>query len=80
MTTPIKNPTTVLAVLDLKKDPWPQSWKMMNSLIKNSEANAHKAKVSGQEIDIVKYIATHKPIKGIPELISCQIAFPSEGF
>jgi hypothetical protein len=52
----------------------------MNSLIRNRDANAHKPKVNGHEIDIVKYITTQSPMKGPPELVSCQIALGNEGF
>jgi len=45
-----------LATLDLKKEPWPQSWKMMKTRTSSPPARTANASVSHHETSRVKYI------------------------
>jgi hypothetical protein len=54
--TPEANPTMSLATLDLKKEPWPQSWKMMKTRTSSPPARTANASVSHHETSRVKYI------------------------
>jgi hypothetical protein len=42
---PVKIPTIVFNRFDLKKEPWPQSWKIMNIRIINPAAKTESNKV-----------------------------------
>ena len=50
---PAIKPTVLLALFDLKKEPCPQSWKIMKTRTRKSAANAANPKVSGHENETV---------------------------
>src|SRR4051812_43407136 len=53
---------------------------MMNARTRMAPAIIASGIVSHHEIDMVKYITTHRPIKGTKVLRSCQTARGTEGF
>ena len=76
---PAMKPIVWLAAFDLKKEPCPQSWKIIKTRTKNRPARAAKPIVSGQDFSTVKYKITQIATKGPIELMICQTLFFREG-
>src|SRR5690242_20337296 len=72
-------PRTSLALRDLKNEPWPQSCWMMKMRTRNPAARTARPMVSHQEMDRVKYIATHSSTYGPKESTICQMLRQSVG-
>lgn len=73
-------PTILLALFLTKKDLCPQSWKMMNILIKNPAATIESSKVIQYEYSRLLYIRYHINRYGKTELQICQILFFRSGW
>jgi hypothetical protein len=67
-------PTIRLARCELKNEPCPQSWKMMNRRTWNPAASAAAGTTSHQEIEASQGMATHNATYGSSVLTSCQPA------
>lgn len=76
---PAMKPIVWLAAFDLKKEPCPQSWKIIKTRTKNRPARAAKPRVSGQDFSTVKYKSIQIATKGPIELMICHTLFLREG-
>ena len=65
-------PTRVFIRLDLKNDPWPQSWNTMKVLTRNPAAGTVSARVSQYEICSDQIIRTHISRYAPKEVITCH--------
>jgi hypothetical protein len=74
------DPTILLAFFDLKKEPWPQSWKMIKIRTRKPAARIHKGII--YQIDIFRTwtITIQSKIYGTNELMICQILRESFGW
>src|SRR5262245_22247724 len=73
------NPTMEFADRELKKEPCPQSWKMMKTRTRNAPARTASGSVIHQATCTVKYIRTQRSEYGTMVLTICQRARPIEG-
>ena len=56
---PVMKPTMSLALCERKKDPWPQSWKMMKVRMSRPAASPESASVNQYDTDKLKYMRYH---------------------
>src|SRR5208337_4585453 len=76
---PARNPTRSLATGDLKKEPWPQSWKMMNTRTSSAPRNAASGTTSHHDTGRHKYIRYQSSPIGMSVSMICHSARHGEG-
>src|SRR3954462_13691692 len=77
---PVRKPTASLAARDLKNEPWPQSWKMMNTRTSSAPNKIASGTTSHHEIGRLKYIRYHKAPIGISVATISHNARHVDGF
>ena len=77
---PVMKPTMSLAREDLKKEPWPQSWKIMKRRTKKRPFRAARPKVIQADQAKLRYMRYQIRAKGTRVLHNCHTAFGTEGF
>ena len=68
------NPTMSLARRELKNEPWPQSWKMMNRRTRNAPARIAGGIVSQSDTSNARAMTYQRRKYGISVLASCHSA------
>src|ERR1043166_1122943 len=76
---PQMKPSTSFARRDLKNEPCPQSWKIINVRTMNPPAKTASGMVIHREIERLKYIRHQSSTYGPRVLTSCHTARPVEG-
>ena len=77
---PAMKPVMSLASRDLKKEPWPQSWKMMKVRTSKPPARIASGSVSHHDTATLRYIKYQTSAYDPNELTICQLARHVEGF
>src|SRR5581483_4123014 len=77
---PAMKPTASFARGELKNEPCPQSWKIMNTRTKKAPASTASGTTSHKETDRHTYISHHKKAYGTRVLMICQVARQVEDF
>src|SRR5258707_1372926 len=73
-------PTTSLAARDLKNEPCPQSWKMMNTRTRNAPARIGSGSVIQYDTAVLRNIKYQSSAYGPRVLMICKSARHVEGF
>ena len=79
VSTPVAKPVRSLASRERKKEPCPQSWKMMKTRTSSAPARAARGSASHSETDRLRYIRYHRPASGTSVSASCTSARQVEG-